>query len=280
MQPVEGMSTLKRPAPVSLGLIGFGAIGRGVCDLLQRDPGDDTRIVGILVRDATAHRIRRPELPFVEGGVAELLDLLPSLVVEAAGHTALAMFGASILRSGRDLLIVSVGALADDGLMTRLMEAASIGRSRLRIASGSIAGLDAISAASLIGLDSVHHTVRKPPNALLQPADAAEVERLGVASVLFAGAAREAVLRFPQNANVVAAVSLAGLGFDRTSVSIIADPSVTLNTHEVAVRGVFGELDILMRNQASPENPKTGRIAAASVVRQIRSDSDRLVIGS
>ena len=177
-----------------------------------------------------------------------------------------------------EVLALSVGALADAALYETVKAAAERGGSRIRVPSGAIAALDAISAAAVGHLERVTHTVRKPPGALLPPAEAAEVIASGQPRELFAGSGREAALRFPANVNVVAAVSLAGLGLDRTEARVVADPGVTYNTHDVRVEGAFGRLSITIENTPS-ENPKTGRIVSLSLVRALRAYGEPIIVG-
>ena len=96
---------------------------------------------------------------------------------------------------------------------------------------------------------------------------------------LFVGPAREAAPRFPENVNVAAAVSLAGVGPDRTSVRVVADPGVSRNTHEVVARGYFGEIRILLQNIPTEANPKTGRIVALGVIKALRNLTAPVVVG-
>ncbi len=249
--------------------LGFGTIANGVTRLLQ--PDDDIELIGALVRNTA----REAPLPLF-GTLDELLALRPDVVVEAAGHEGLRCFGVGVLRVGIDLVLLSVGALADAELEAALRAAALVGSSRAIVDSGAIGGLDALSSAAVGGLDSVTHTTRKPARALLP---SAEAEQLKEPRELFRGSAREGVKLYPQNVNVAAAVSLAGIGLDRTELRVIADPSLERNTHEVVATGTFGELRFEIRGIPSDENPKTGRIVAMSVVRTLRRLRAPLVIG-
>ena len=265
---------------IAAGLIGFGAVGATVARLIEDGLAGPTILVGVVVRDPARYATdaERLGIPFVPAA-AELIALGPEVVVEAGGHDGLRQHVPSLLAAGIDVLAISVGALADPDVLAELERAAVSGGGRLRVPSGAIAGLDAISAAAVLGLDRVIHTVRKPPGSLLAAAEAEVVIRSGVEHQLYAGPAREAARRFPANVNVVAAVSLAGLGFERTEVRVIADPAVERNIHEVMVEGVFGRLSIRIENTPSDENPRTGRIVAASVVRTLRGRTEPIVVG-
>ncbi|MGH2473200.1 MAG: aspartate dehydrogenase [Candidatus Limnocylindria bacterium] len=252
-------------------LIGLGAIGRGIVRL-ARSSGR-VEIAGALVREPS--RDRGPEAPPIVISLGELLARRPEVIVECAGHAALREFGPPILRSGCDLIALSVGALADPELLAHIEAAARDGGSRLRIASGAIAGLDAIASAAVGGLTRVRHTLSKPARTLLGAAGA----DLREPRVLYEGPARDGVRRFPESANVVAAISLAGLGLDRTELRVVADPALERNRHVVEVQGAFGELRIEVSNVPSDENPRTGRLTAMSAYRELVARRDRVSIG-
>jgi aspartate dehydrogenase len=246
-----------------VGLIGLGAIGLGVVRLARSRPADGLHVVAALVRDRD--RTRPDGGPVAVFSLDELLALRPDVVLDAAGHAALREYGASVLAAGVDLIVLSVGALADDQLLARLRTCAKASGSHVRIASGAIAGLDALSAAALGGLERVTHTVRKPARTLLGDGAAGMNE----ARELYRGTARDGVARFPESANVVAAVSLAGLGFDRTEMAVVADPHATRNVHVVTADGAFGSLRIEIQNIPTEENPRTARLTAMSAYRAL-----------
>ncbi|MBI2756045.1 MAG: aspartate dehydrogenase [Chloroflexi bacterium] len=274
------MTNVNSPRALRAGILGYGSVGRGLGELIRAGVAGSVEVVGVLVREPSryADEATRTGWTFVDSAEA-LLALRPTVVAEAAGHAGLRQHVPTLLRGGVEVLCISVGALGDPELLDSLLEAAAEGQSRLRVVSGAIAGLDAISAAATIGLDEVTHTIRKPPTSLLSVEEAAQVKASGEPRVLYRGPAREAARLFPENVNVAAAVSLAGIGLDRTIAQVVADPSVTRNTHEVSAKGAFGQLDIRMQNIPS-ENPKTGRIVAPSLARVLRSYSEPLVVGA
>jgi aspartate dehydrogenase len=255
-----------------VGLIGLGTIGRGVLELLR--PADRIDVVGALV--AHPNKPRPGCHVRLCTRIEDLLALKPEMVVEVAGHAALRCHGPSVLRAGVDLLILAVGAFAEPDTERAFGEAAHAGNSRAFIASGGIGGLDAIASASAGHLRQVTHITRKPARALLPP-DAAAALREPLE--LFAGSAREGVLKFPQSINVAAAVSLAGIGLDRTQVRVIADPALELNHHEVIAEGDFGRLRFEIENVPTADNPRTGRLVAMSVVQALSRRQARVVIG-
>jgi aspartate dehydrogenase len=142
-----------------------------------------------------------------------------------------------------------------------------------------MAGLDVISAAAVGGLAEVSITTRKPPAAW--QGTSAEAQALAATEpvLLYHGPARAGVTLFPQNVNVAAALALAGVGLDATTIRVYADPTVTHNTHEVQARGAFGAVRLVLQNVPSAENPKTGRIVAMSVLKAVRNLQAPLVVG-
>lgn len=254
---------------LKVGFIGYGTAAKQVARGMREGYAGPAALTAVLVRHQPADAA---DDVFITTDRARFLGEPMDLVVEMAGQEAVHQHGEAVLRSGKDFLPISIGSLADDDLYARLREAAEVAGRRLLLPSGAIGALDAISSAAIGGLDEVTLTTRKPPDAL--QTGTARDAALGAATqervLLYDGTAREAVRLFPANVNVAAALSLAGIGFDRTHVTIYADPSVTRNTHEVYARGWFGELRFTIMNVPT-ENPKTGRITALSVLKVLRN---------
>lgn len=192
----------------------------------------------------------------------------PDLIVDCAGHAALARYGAEALAEGIDVLTVSLGALADADLFQTLEQAAQAGGARLHLTSGAIGGLDVLRAARTGTLDTVTYTGRKPPLGWAgSPAeDVIDLAQITEPTPHFSGNARAAALRYPKNANVAAAVALAGIGFDQTQVELIADPDTKTNVHEVTAKGTFGDFRITISGNSLPDNTRSSALAAMSVV--------------
>jgi aspartate dehydrogenase len=254
-------------------MIGCGAIGVGVMELLKSDP--EVTFDLIIVPEAglaAARAIVSPLAPHAR--VAASLDpneLRPDLLIECAGHRALEEHILPALERGIPCMVVSVGALSEPGLVERLEAAARRGNTQVQLLSGAIGAIDALAAAKIGGLDSVVYTGRKPPNAWKDtPAEALfDLPNLQTATVIFEGTAREAARLYPKNANVAATLSLAGLGLDHTWVRLFADPAVTENIHHVEARGAFGGFELTMRGKPLAANPKTSALTVFSVVRAL-----------
>lgn len=263
----------------NIAIIGSGAIGRAVAGYLRPQPGVVVRAAIIKPgREAAARDVFGPEVSAVND-VSEL-PRGTDLVVDCAGHGALRQHGAAALSSGIDVLTVSSGALADAGLCDSLAEAARRGGARLRVVSGAIGALDALSAARVGVLARVTYRGRKPPRGWRGSAaeDKIDLDALSEATVHFSGNARDAALEYPKNANVAASVALAGPGFDATRVELVADPDITRNVHEIVAEGDFGRFELRIEGQSLPDNPRSSAITAMSVVREILDRTSPIVI--
>lgn len=213
-------------------------------------------------------------------------DLIHSvdLVVESASQSAVSFIVPQALEAGCDVMILSVGALADKELREKLFELARKNNCKLYFPSGAVVGIDGLNSASSAGISSVTLTTRKPPSGL---AGAPHIAALGIdlgkiekETLLFEGPASEAVKAFPANVNVAATISLAGIGFEKTMVRVIADPSLSRNVHEIAVEGEFGKFTTRVENRPSPENPKTSYLAALSAISTLKKVLNPVQIGT
>lgn len=251
-------------APLRVGLIGLGAIGQAVVRLARERDDGAVAIIGAVVRDPARSR-PGADVPVVPS-LNALLALRPDVIVEACGHAGLKEHGPHVLKAGCDLIMVSVGVFAEPGVMEAMVAAAEAGNAQAKVASGAIGALDAIAAAAVGGLTRVTHTTRKPARTLMSVEDAAALTE---AKEVFRGSAREGALKFPESINVAAAVSLAGIGLDRTEVCVLADPTIERNMHTVVAEGAFGRLQFEIEGIPTEENPRTGRLVAMSVMRTL-----------
>lgn len=263
----------------SIAIIGCGAIGEAVAGYLA--DRDDVEIAVAIVNPGSNSRAREVFGPDVE--IASSFDEVSSqvdLAVDCAGHAALRQHGEAILSKGIALVTVSSGALADGDLYETLCSTAQRSGSQLRVVSGAIGGLDALSAGSVGTLKQVTYRGRKPPRGWRgSPAEEKlDLDALSEPAVHFTGSARNAALEYPKNANVAASVALAGIGFDETRVELIADPGVTRNVHEVVAEGDFGRLEFRIEGDSLPDNPRSSAITAMSVVREILNPASPIVI--
>jgi aspartate dehydrogenase len=258
-----------------IGLLGGGVIARLFLEHLARAP-DGHQVVAIAgrgPRSRGAALAREFGIPYVVGTPA-LAAATPDVVIEAASHEAVREHAEALLDQRIGVMLLSGGALADDALRERLEHAARTNNALLYVPSGGIGGLDAVKAACAAGADEVRIRVTKPPAAWK---GIPFVERLGVdldrlagPVTLFEGTAREGVPHFPANVNIAAVLALAGIGFDRTRLEVIADPALQFNTHFIHVKGRTGAIDIRFESVPSPDNPKTAMLACYSALAAFR----------
>jgi len=260
--------------PLDVLMIGHGAIARYVAAAFAEDaavrfrwvlcrPGREDAARAAIGKDVTA--------------ISAVGDIVgkPEFAVECAGHQAVRAHGAALLERGIDLGIVSIGALAEPGLLEGLEQAARSGGAQLELFAGAVGGIDALTAAKAGHLDRVVYAGRKPPAGWVgSPAESVvDLSSLSEPATFFEGTAREAARQYPKNANVAATVALAGLGLDGTVVTLIADPNIDRNIHEVVAEGTFGRFRIEIAGATLPDNPRSSALAAMSAVRAIRNRS-------
>jgi len=259
-----------------IGIIGGGAIARLVLEHIRDGALEGVQVAAIAGRSAQSRvkpLARDFGVPFVIG-LEALAAAKPDAVVEAASHDAVREYGEALLGRGISFLALSGGALCDDALRNRLERAAAQHRALLYVPSGGIGGLDALKAVCVAGADEVSIAVTKPPAAWkgipYVEKLGVDLDRISAATVLFEGSAREGVPHFPANVNIAAVLSMAGIGFDRTKLKVVADPALKFNTHFIAIRGKTGCIDIKFESVAMPENPKTSMLACFSALAAIR----------
>lgn len=253
-------------------------MGRMVMELLRRR-SRHAHIIAVAVRGPMkpSDAALLPQGTRVVYSPEQLPELDPAdLVVECAGRQALRQYGPRALSAGCDLLVASIGALADPELEQQLGDAAASSGARVLVPSGALGGLDLLAAARISGVDAVTYTGRKPPLAWRDTRAEAltNLDTVTADAPFFSGSARVAALTFPQNANVAAAVAIAGIGFDATQVRLFADPNVSQNEHCVHASGAFGSFELTVRATALAQNPKTSLLAPCSLVRRILDRSE------
>jgi aspartate dehydrogenase len=259
-----------------IGLLGGGVIARLLLEHLRRAERGVGEVVAITGRsEASRAKVLAAEfgVPFVVG-TAALVAARPDVVVEAASHDAVREHAEGLLCSGIAVIVLSGGALVDDELRQRLERAAATHGGMLYLPSGGIGGLDALKAACAAGVEEVSIAVIKPPPAWK---DVSFVERLGIdldaltgPVTLFEGTAREGVPHFPANVNIAAVLALAGVGFERTRLRVIADPALRFNTHFIRITGPTGTIDLRFENVPSADNPRTAMLACYSALAALR----------
>jgi aspartate dehydrogenase len=265
---------------IRIAIAGLGAIGRKVArELANGIPG--LALSGI----ATGDKAKAQAWLDSEGITCLLISLneLPDyadLALECAPAAILGDICLPMLNAGKRVMVLSASALLP---RPDLAEIARARGGQIIVPTGALLGLDAVTAAAEGRIESVQMITRKPPNGLAGAPylidNKISVEGLTSALRVFKGTARDAAAAFPANVNVVAALSLAGIGPDRTVIEIWADPGVSRNCHEIRVESDSARFTMSIENIPS-ENPKTGRITALSVIAALRKLTTPLRVGT
>ena len=270
---------------VRVALAGAGAIATVLIDGIARGSGGMARVTAIGRLDAEAEGVdvrarRQSAAAFAD--LAQLPDHA-SLVIEAAGPDVVRRYAAGWLARGADVMVLSAGALVDPVFTRELRAVARAHGRRILVPSGAIAGIDGIRAGALGGLRRLRLRTTKPPRGLAGApyvaAHAIDLDALTEATAIFEGSVADAVCGFPSNVNVAAVLALAGDGVD-VRVSVVADPAIATNTHEIEASGDFGTFTVRLDNLPSPANPKTSALAPLSALAMLRRLSQSLWVGA
>jgi len=269
-----------------LGIIGYGNIARELIVLLGKESSLPERLSVVTLPEflQATHEAVAADAPGIPAEVmtegTALAAAGPALVVECAGHAAVRDHATACLRAGIETVIVSIGALADPDLMEAVEAAALAGGTRAVLPGGAMGGIDILAALRPSGIEDVVYTGRKPPGAWKgTPAEGLlDLDTLREPTAFFEGNARDAAQTYPKNANVAATVALAGAGFEATRVTLIADPSISQNVHEVRVRAGAADYTIRIEGKPSPGNAKTSLTTVFSVAREVRNRMGAIAI--
>lgn len=265
-----------------VGIVGCGTIGSEVAKACQGRLKGRLDLIAICDIDegkaVSLKKILKKNVKVLK--IDELVKNV-DLVVEAASAKVSAEVLEKAVRNKKDVLIMSVGGLLGrDGLL----ESAKASGIRVYVPSGAICGMDGLRSASIGRIDSVRITTRKPPKALegapYLNENSIDLKNIKEETVLFEGNASDAMKGFPQNANVSATLSLAGIGPERTWVRIVTSPDYTRNIHEVEIAGSCGVIKTRTENVPSGANPKTSELAILSAIAALEGIVSNVRIGS
>ena len=245
---------------MKLAIIGCGAIGSIIAKEFKEDVEflyDIDKNKSIKLAKDLGSKVK------VANKFDEILESDVSLVVECASQKAVLEYGFKVIESAKDFMILSVGALVDLNFFEKLKQKAEYHKRRIYIPSGAVAGIDAIKAVKDKVSEIILITRKNPASFGLD---------LKEEKTIFDGYAKEAVKLFPKNINVSATISIAGVGFDKTKVKIIADPEVKQNIHQIFVKGEFGEFSLEVKNvKISEQTSYLSALSAISLIKELKS---------
>lgn len=272
------------PRQLKIGIVGCGAIGSSLAKVILFDFKGRAVLAGLYDADAQkadklAAKLKKPKV--AARSLRELINR-SDLVIEAAKPDAVLDIARKTLSCGADIMVMSVGGLLEDYRKMELL--ARKKGCRIYVPSGAVCGIDGLRAARNCKINRVTLTTRKPARALSDvPYVLKRKINLGKLTgdkVIFEGNAAKAVKAFPQNINVAATLSLAGLGRNKTTVRLVASPHVTRNIHEVEIDSEAGRIICRSENVVHPDNPKTSFLAVLSAVATLRRILEPLQIGN
>ena len=268
-------------ASIDVAIVGLGAIGQTLVRVLAGGAVPGVALAGVAVRDqAKGEAILRSfgiDVPICDSG---RLPQIADYIVECAPAAVFDQVVRPLLDAGKRVIALSVGAILSH---PDLIDLARTRGGQIIVPTGALLGLDAVCAAAEGKIESVTMVTRKPIAGLLGAPYLIEnnidISKLTDSKLVFRGSAREAAKGFPANLNVAVALSLAGIGPDKTTLEIWADPTVTRNIHRIVVKSDSSSIDMTIENIPS-ENPKTGRITALSVIALLRKLTAPVRVGS
>jgi len=255
---------------MNLGIIGCGAIGTDVAKAADKMK----EIKKIYLFDIKKNAAESLHKKVKKAEIMPVKDFLNKVqvVFEAASQSAVEEYAERIVKSGKDLVIMSVGSLLDKKIKNKLEKIAKEKFCKIYLPSGAICGIDGILSASVDDLDEVTLVTTKPPISLGR--------NLVKRTILYTGNARGAIEKFPLNLNVAASLSLAGIGFDNTKVEIVVDPVATRINHKILAHGKFGRLRAEVENMPNPNNPKSSYMASLSAIATLNRIVNPIQIGA
>ena len=266
--------------PLKVGLAGLGAVGLDVARRIEAGiPG--LVLAAVAVRDVDKARRNLPQVgTSIAVLAADALAQSCDVVVECLPPEMFRTVASSAIEAGKIFMPLSVGQLLENwDLVARAKETGA----RILVPTGGLLGLDAVRAAAEGTIRSVTMITRKPPNGLDGAPYLRErgisLKNLKAPLKVFDGTARDGARGFPANVNVAAALSLAGIGPDKTRLEIWADPALDRNTHRIEVDADTAHFSMSIENVPS-DNPRTGRIVALSTVAALRGLVAELKVGT
>ena len=265
---------------LKVGIAGLGAVGLNVARRLEEGI-PELVLAAIAVRDRDKAQRNLPgageRIPIM---AAEALSENCDIVIECLPPQLFRSVGLSVIDRGKIFMPLSVGQLLDNW---DLVERAKKTGARILAPTGALLGLDAVRAAAESTIHSVTMVTHKPPNGLEGAPYLVErgisLKGLKEPTKIFDGSAREGARGFPANVNVAAALSLAGIGPDKTRLEIWADPALSRNTHRIEVDADTARFSMAIEGIPS-ENPRTGRIVPLSVIAALRGLVAEIKVGT
>jgi aspartate dehydrogenase len=269
---------------IKIGIIGCGAIGKSLAKFIDTQLNEKAKVEAVCDLDSSKAASLKDLLKESKPVIASLDNLIKisDLVIESASGKISYDIAKKVLSRKKSILIMSIG-----GIISKAQELFDLARKNkcfIYLPSGAICGIDGLKALSLAGIEKVMLTTRKPPQALKGAEyvirNRIDLDKIDKETVIFEGNALDAVRDFPQNINVAALLSIAGIGAENTKVKIVTSPEYTENSHEIEIVSGAGTIKTISQNVPFKENPKTSYLAALSAMNVLKSILDYTRLGS
>ena len=264
-----------------IGIVGCGTIGAALTKACLERFSEKSDLVGL--SDLDEKKIEKLSKELSKDIASLTIDELiekSDLIVEAASPEVVPELARKIIDQDKSFMAMSVGGFIGSEDLLKAAESRGV---KIFLPSGALCGLDAVKSAGST-IESATLITRKPPKALSGAPyivkKGIDLESIKKETIIFEGSAKEATKGFPKNINVSAALSLAGIGSERTRVKIIASPEFKGNSHEIIIEGDFGELRAKTDNRPSPTNPKTSFLAVLSAIATLESILKSVRVGT
>ena len=273
---------MKKYSKLKIGIIGCGTIGNAIAKACEDRLKGKALLVAICDTDkdkaiALNNGLKKKAAVLTSSDLIKKVDL----VIESASAKISGLILEKAIRSKKDILVMSVGGLIGKVDLLRLAEDRKV---RVYIPSGALSGIDGLKSASVGRIDSVTLTTRKPPRGLegapYLKEKGIDLTNIKEETIIFEGTAEDAIKGFPQNVNVSAVLSLAGIGPKRTRVRLVTAPGYTKNIHEVEIVGSSGTIKTKTENVPSETNPKTSALAIFSAIATLEGIAKSVKIGT
>lgn len=261
---------------LKIAIAGCGAIGSSLAKVIVLELSDRAVLSGLYDIDSSRAADLAVKLGNRRLAFSTLIPLIKKadLLIEATHPDAVWEIAKSTLSYSKDIMLMSVGGILNH--YDALKALAKNKKAHMYIPSGAICGIDGLKAVTSGKINKVTLTTRKHPRAL----SISSLENIKEDTVVFEGDVESAIKAFPQNINVAATLSLAGIGPKNTVVRILACPNIDRNIHEVEIESDSGRILTRTENIPHPENPKTSYLAVLSAIATVKQILEPIKVGT
>ncbi len=233
---------------LKLGILGSGYLGGIIARAWKQGFLPEYELIGIVGRSEEKTSSLASEIGCKAcSNIHELIEMNPDYIAEAASVEAVREFAIEALGEKINIVVLSIGAFADDEFYKTVQNVALEHGSKVYIASGAVGGFDVLRTITLMGKAKAGIETTKSLESLRKtPLFKEELMNDSNKSVVFSGNAKEAIALLPTKVNVAVATSLATIGPENTNVTINSVPKFIGDDHKITaeIDGVKAVVDI------------------------------------